>query len=61
MARNYSTPVYNQGVLKLDKVTGIRHDKNQKITYVPVKNPYKSDPPAGMKTISNITSDGLKK
>ena len=26
-----------KGKLTLDKVTGIRHDKNQKITYVPVK------------------------
>ena len=26
-----------KGSLKLDKVTGVRHDKGQRITYVPVK------------------------
>jgi hypothetical protein len=61
MARNLSTPVYDQGILKLDKVTGIRHDKGQKMTYVPVKNPYKNDPPAAMKTVANVTKDGKKK
>ena len=60
MARNLSTPVYS-GKLTLDRVTGIRHDKGQRMTYVPVKNPYKNDPPAAMKSVANVTSDGLKK
>lgn len=60
MARNYSTAVY-KGTLKLDRVVGIRHDKGQRMTYVPVKNPYKNDPPAAMKTVANVTKDGLKK
>jgi hypothetical protein len=59
MARN-TTAVYD-GVLKLDKVTGIRHDKGQRMTYVPVKNPYVNDPPAAMKKVANITKDGKKK
>jgi len=28
---------YRQGTLKLDRVTGIRHDLGQRMTYVPVK------------------------
>ena len=60
MARN-TTAVYNQGILKLDRVVGIRHDKGQRMSYVPVKNPYKNDPPKAMKTVANVTSDGLKK
>ena len=60
MARNLSTAVY-KGVLKLDKVVGIRHDLGQRMTYVPVKNPYKNDPPAAMKSVANITKDGKKK
>ena len=60
MARN-TTAVYDQGILKLDKVTGIRHDKGQRMTYVPDKNPYKNDPPAAMKKEANVTRDGLKR
>jgi hypothetical protein len=61
MARNLTTPVYDQGVLKINKVTGIRPDGNNKMQYVPVKEPYKNDPPAAMKKVANITKDGLKK
>jgi hypothetical protein len=51
-----------QGSLKLDRVTGIRHDKGQRMTYVPVKNVTQVEqPPKGMKTVPNITLDGLKK
>jgi|TARA_Y100000389_G_C17009950_1_gene293634 hypothetical protein len=63
MARNLTTPVYS-GSLKLDKITGIRHDKGQRAT--PIQNLVKPDTsfkPAtrSMKTVANITSDGLKK
>jgi hypothetical protein len=60
MARN-TTAVYNQGTLKLDRVTGIRHDRGQRMTYVPVKNPYVNEPPKAMKAVANVTKDGLKK
>lgn len=60
MARN-STAVYS-GTLKLDRVTGIRHDKGQRMTYVPVKpSTDLPQPPKSMKTVPNVTSDGLKK
>jgi hypothetical protein len=60
MARN-TTAVYS-GTLKLDKVTGIRHDRGQRMTYVPVKPSGElPQPPKGMKTVPNVTSDGLKK
>jgi hypothetical protein len=60
MARN-STAVYS-GTLKLDRVVGIRHDRGQRMTYVPVKNVNQVEqPPKAMKTVPNVTSDGLKK
>lgn len=53
-----------QGSLKLDKVTGIRHDKGQRVT--PIQSLIKPDtsfqqPPKAMKTSPNVTTDGLKK
>jgi hypothetical protein len=60
MARSKGA-VYS-GSLKLDRVTGIRHDLGQRMTYVPVKKESKLEqPPRAMKTSSNITNDGLKK
>lgn len=52
-----------QGTLKLDRVTGIRHDKGQFMTYVPVKKDttHLQTPVKSMKTHSNITKDGLRK
>lgn len=52
-----------QGTLKLDRVTGIRHDKGQYMTYVPVKKDTTKlqQLPKGMKTTTNVTKDGLKK
>jgi hypothetical protein len=51
------------GSLKLDRVTGIRHDKGQYMTYVPVKKDTTKlqESPKGMKITPNVTSDGLKK
>ena len=60
MARNLTTPVYDQGVLKIDKVTGITGIGKKRQT-IPVKNPYKNDPPKAMKGVANITKDGLKR
>ena len=60
MARNLTTPVYD-GVLKLDKVTGISHTNQNKRQQIPVKNPYVNNPPAAMKKTANVTKDGLKK
>lgn len=62
MARSKGA-VYS-GSLKLDRVIGIRHDKGQRVT--PIKSLVKPDtslpqPPKAMKTIANVTSDGLKK
>jgi len=60
MARSKGT-VYS-GKLELDRIVGIRHDKGQRMTYVPVKKEAKLEqPPRGMKTSLNVTSDGLKK
>ena len=52
-----------KGTLKLDCVTGIRHDKGQFMSYVPVKKDTSKlkESPKGMKTTPNVTSDGLKK
>ena len=51
-----------QGSLKLDRVTGIRHDKGQRMTYVPVKKDEKLvEVKKSTKNIPNVTSDGLKK
>jgi hypothetical protein len=52
-----------KGSLKLDRVTGIRHDKGQFMTYVPVKKDTSKleESPKGMKTTPNVTVDGLKK
>jgi hypothetical protein len=52
-----------KGSLKLDRVTGIRHDKGQFMTYVPVKQDTTKlqESPKDMKTTPNVTSDGLKK
>lgn len=51
-----------QGTLKLDRVTGIRHDKGQRMTYVPVKKDDKlAEVKKAMKATPNVTSDGLKK
>jgi hypothetical protein len=51
------------GSLKLDRVTGIRHDKGQRMTYVPVKKDTTKlqESPKGMKAVPNTTTDGLKK
>ena len=62
MARNLTTPIFS-GSLKLDKVTGLRADKKRPI---PAKSLLKPDTsfkaaPRSMKTVANITSDGLKK
>ena len=62
MARN-SMAGYS-GKLVLDKITGIRHDKGQRAT--PIRSLVKPDtslpvPPKAMKTVANVTSDGLKK
>ena len=62
MARNLSTAVYS-GSLKLDKVTGLRADRRKAI---PAKSLLKKDtsfpqPQRSMKTVANVTSDGLKK
>jgi|MDTB01.2.fsa_nt_gb hypothetical protein len=47
--------------LQLDKITGIRHDLGQKMTYVPVvkekKFPYKTK---SMKTTENTRQGNLK-
>lgn len=60
MARSKGA-VYS-GSLKLDKVVGIRNDLGQRMTYVPVKkDPKLEQPPKAMKTVPNVTSDGLKK
>jgi len=53
-----------QGSLKLDKVTGIRHDKGQRAT--PIQSLVKPDTslpqlPKAMKNVPNVTSDGLKR
>ena len=53
-----------QGSLKLDRVTGIRHDKGQRMT--PIQSLIKPDttfqqPPKAMKISPNVTGDGLKK
>jgi len=62
MARSKGA-VYS-GSLKLDKVTGIRHDKNRRA--IPIQQVLKKDtsfkqPAKSMKTVANVTSDGLKK
>lgn len=62
MARNTTTPVYS-GSLKLNKITGLRADRKGAI---PAKSLLKPDtsfkqPAKSMKTVANITSDGLKK
>jgi hypothetical protein len=62
MARNLSTPIYS-GSLKLDRVTGIRADKPKA---TPIQDVLKKDTsfkPAAisMKTVANVTTDGLKK
>jgi hypothetical protein len=50
------------GSLKLDRITGIRHDKGQRMTYVPVVKEQKlQTPERAMKTDLNVTTDGLKK
>ncbi len=61
MARNLTTPVYDQGILKLDKVSGISHVNGNKRQGIAVKNPYKNDPPVAMKKVANVTKDGLKR
>lgn len=62
MARSKGA-VYS-GSLKLDRVVGIRHDKGQRAT--PIKSLVKPDtefkqPQKSMKTVANVTNDGLKK
>ena len=62
MARNLSTPIYS-GKLTLDRVTGLRADRRGAI---PAKSLLKPDtsfkqPTKSMKTVANVTSDGLKK
>ena len=63
MARNLTTPVYS-GKLVLDKITGIRADNIKGAT--PIQNLVKPDtsfkPVApSMKTVANVTRDGLKR
>jgi hypothetical protein len=62
MARNNSSGY--SGKLVLDKIVGIRHDLGQRMT--PIRSLVKPDtslpvPPKGMKTVANVTTDGLKK
>ena len=53
MARNSS--VGYKGSLTLEKITGIRHDLGQRMTYVPVKKSNKFPKTTkSMKTVSNI-------
>jgi hypothetical protein len=63
MARNLNTPVYS-GKLVLDKITGIRADRLKGAT--PIQDLIKPDTsfkaaPRSMKTVANVTRDGLKK
>lgn len=59
MARSKGA-VYS-GSLKLDRVTGIRHDKGQRMTYVPVKKtPKLKTVERSIKTAPNTTSNGEK-
>lgn len=51
-----------RGSLKLDKITGIRNDLNQRKTYIPVKKEEKLPvPKRAMKTSPNVTPDGKYK
>ena len=63
MARNLNTPVYS-GKLVLDKITGIRPDRLKGAT--PIQKLVKPDTsfkaaPISMKTVANVTRDGLKR
>jgi len=62
MARNNSSGY--SGKLVLDKIVGIRHDLGQRAT--PIRSLVKPDtllpvPLKSMKTVANVTTDGLKK
>ena len=62
MARNNSSGY--SGKLVLDKIVGVRQDKGQRAT--PIQRLVKPDttlpvPLKGMKTVANVTTDGLKK
>ena len=49
-----------KGSLKLDRITGVRHDKGQRMTYVPVKKEVKLPTVnKSMKTTPN-TKNGAK-
>ena len=49
-----------KGKLTLEKITGIRHDLGQRMTYVPVKKPYQFPTTTkSMKTTQN-TKNGAK-
>lgn len=51
-----------RGSLKLDKITGIRNDLNQRKTYIPVKKEWVfPTPKKAMKTAPNVTPDGKYK
>lgn len=59
MARSKSA-VYTKK-LELDRIVGIRHDKGQRMTYVPVKKEKVLKTTArSIKSKPNITSDGEK-
>lgn len=59
MARSKGA-VYS-GSLKLDRVTGIRHDKGQRMTHVPVKKtPQLKTVERSMKTMPGVTPNGEK-
>ena len=62
MARNLTTPIFS-GSLKLDKVTGLRADKQRAISAKSLLKPDTSfkAAPRSMKTVANVTRDGLKK
>ncbi|MDA9953129.1 hypothetical protein N9D61_02155 [Planktomarina sp.] len=62
MARNFNTATYS-GSLKLDRVTGIRADKPKAIPAKDLLKPNTSFKQAtkSMKTVANVTTDGLKK
>jgi hypothetical protein len=62
MARNNSSGY--SGKLVLDKIVGIRHDLGQRAT--PIQRLVKPDTALpvlskGIKTVANVTTDGLKK
>jgi hypothetical protein len=61
MARNQS-PVFNKGVLKLDRVKGVRKDNGNKFIDAPLKKSTKFPiPDRAKQTQESVTKDGYKK